>query len=191
MFDYSLMFNMPSMTVDADVTAGGHDETWTLKTEGDTLNYIFRDWDAVGKASYPENTNADNTNGGVNSGLLTADLKERLFGTGNSFDPVSGTGVMGKQYIGSADHLYQYGDDPNDQEHYGYYYYDSRYNAASYNRSAGRFYVYDYLERTSDSAGSSNRYSDFLPFNSPYANTNGKKIPTYTYEGEEAEKAAE
>ena len=43
--------------------------------------------------------------------------------------------------------------------------------------------IYDYLERTSDSANSSTaKYSDFLPFNSPYANTNGNNVVTYTYD---------
>ena len=186
LFDYNVLFNMPSMQVSANVSETGHSETWRLVTEGDTLNYIFRDWDSVGKASYPNNINDDNTNGDVNSGLYHAELGEILFGTDNSFDPATGTGVMGKQYIGKGDHLFQYGDDPSEPEHYGYYYYDSHLNAASYNKSAGRFYVYDYLERTSDSE-SNGRYADFLPFNSPYANTNGQAIETYTYAGTNGE----
>jgi len=77
--------------------------------------------------------------------------------------------------------------DPSD-EHYGYYYYDSSKNAAAYNQSDERFYVYDYLERTSDSATSSSaKYSDFLPLNSPYVNTNGKSVVTYAYNGDNGE----
>ena len=40
---------------------------------------------------------------------------------------------------------------------------------------------YDYLSATSDAIGST--YSDFLPLNSPYANTNGKIVGTYNYDG--------
>jgi fibro-slime domain-containing protein len=90
--------------------------------------------------------------------------------------------VAGKHYLGTADHLFQYGSDPADNEHYGYFYYDSMLNAASYHQGNSRFYVYDYLERTADSKAN-NSYSDFLPLNSPYANTNGKATGTYTYNG--------
>ena len=173
-YDYSTIFNMYSVTADVTVNASGHSERWRLNTGADSLNYIFRNWDSTGKISYPNNINADNTNGGVNTGLYSGQLAEMLFGTGSD--------VLGKQYIGKGDHLFQYGDDPNEPEHYGYYYYDSHLNAASYNKSAGRFYVYDYLERTSDSAGNG-RYADFLPFNSPYANTNGKTVQTYSHNG--------
>ncbi|MBR4000704.1 MAG: Cna B-type domain-containing protein, partial [Clostridia bacterium] len=87
-------------------------------------------------------------------------------------------------YVGTGDHLFQYGHDPDDEEFYGYYYYDSTLNAASYNQTDGRFYVYDYLERTSDAEKQDPpSYSDFLPFNSPYANTNGKATGSYTYNG--------
>ena len=47
------------------------------------------------------------------------------------------------------------------------------------------------MERTSDSEkdGGDGGYSDFLPFNSPYANTNGKTVNTYNYGGEKGEYA--
>ena len=92
--------------------------------------------------------------------------------------------MIGKTYLGTGDHLFQPVTDPND-EHYGYYYYNSQEHAASYNQSDQRFYVYDYLERTNDSAGTDDggSYSDFLPLNSPYADTNGKNLSTYSYSG--------
>ncbi|MBQ4156119.1 MAG: Cna B-type domain-containing protein, partial [Clostridia bacterium] len=42
-------------------------------------------------------------------------------------------------------------------------------------------------ECTRDSAnnGENGKYSDFLPFNSPYVNSNGKRINTYTYDGDD------
>lgn len=45
----------------------------------------------------------------------------------------------------------------------GYYYYDSMKNAATYNRSAGRFYVYNFREGAAPSQDVDD--SDFLPFN--------------------------
>ena len=107
-----------------------------------------------------------------------------LFATDNCYDPETGTGILGKTYLGKGDYLFQIMDDPTD-EHYGYYYYDSKHNAASYNQSKERFYIYEYLSATSDAIGSTN--SDFLPLNSPYANTNGKTVGTYNYAGVDGE----
>ena len=192
-----------------------------------TLNFVFRDWDykylnqnnqqAAGAITYPENINDKNTylsdtNGRsypgtlvgntYTSGTYTDRLKDLLFGTDNSYDPDSGDGVIGKLYLGEADHLFQFGTDPNDEDTYGYYYYDSELNAASYNQSNQRFYVYNYLEKTSASgtdaeegddqqagtAGSTGgKFSDFLPLNSPYVNTNGKPPAEYSYVGENNE----
>lgn len=193
MFDYNALFNVQSSYADVDVSASSHKETWRIITSGaneyngeSTLNYIFRDWDRGNEdITYPVGSTNQNTNGGVYTGLYSSHLRNILFSTENSFNANTGTGVIGKQYLGTSDHLFQYEDDPN-HPYYGYYYYDSGLNAASYNQSAGRFYVYDYLECTNDSAAS-NKYSDFLPLNSPYANTNGQNIPTYSYSGNTGE----
>lgn len=191
-FDYGILFNVLSENPDVTISATSHSETWHLLTSGanayngsETLNFIMRDWDRGSEdISYPVNNNAinDPTNGGVYSGLYSSQIRNLLFGTGNSFNPETGEGVIGKQYLGTGDHLFQHASDPS-HPYYGYYYYDSSLNAASYNQSAGRFYVYDYLECTSDSANNS-KYSDFLPLNSPYVNTNGNNLPTYHYSGE-------
>lgn len=200
MFDYGVLFNLLSESVSVDVSASGHTETWSLLTSGNnpyngepTLDFIFRDWDRGSEdISYPKNHNNKNnpTNAGsVYPNVYTDKLGELLFDTGNSFDPVTGSGVIGKQYLGTGNYLFQLMEDPSD-EYYGYYYYDSARNAASYNQTNQRFYVYDYLECTSDSANSNDaigRYSDFLPLNSPYVNTNGKEVPTYTYDGAHGE----
>ena len=192
-FDYGILFNVLSSYADVEVSASGHTETWNLITSGtnpyngdQTLDYIFRDWDRGSEdISYPANTNTHNTNGGVYSGLYSSRLRDVLFSTGNAFDPGTGTGIIGKHYLGTGDHLFQYASDPSDPN-YGYYYYDSSRNAASYNQSAGRFYVYDYLECTRDSLAN-DKYFDFLPLNSPYANTNGKTVASYTYSGSDGE----
>ena len=189
-FDYGVLFNTLSETVNVTVDATSHSETWSLVQSGkhpvlgtDTLNFIFRDWDKGNEdISYPSNYNDQNhyTGNGITRGLYSSRLRDLLFNPG--------TEVVGKQYLGTADHLFQYMDDPSHQ-YYGYYYYDSDLNAASYNQSAGRFYVYDYLERTSDSANAdgTGKYSDFLPLNSPYANTAGKNYTTYSYAGQHGE----
>jgi len=191
LFDYSVLFNLYSERVDSTVNATGHSETWRLITSGNnpyngdpTLNFILRDWDRGGEdISYPNGHNAINNPteaGTVYPGLYTDVIKELLF------NPE--TEVLGKTYVGEGDYLFQLCEDPN-HDHYGYYYYNSERNAASYNQSDQRFYVYDYLECTRDSLnGSDNgKYSDFLPLNSPYANGNDKRVNTYTYDGVEGE----
>ncbi|MBR2639811.1 MAG: Cna B-type domain-containing protein, partial [Oscillospiraceae bacterium] len=157
--------------------ASGHSETWSIKTnQKGAGNLIFRDWSG-GKLSYPNNSNSgDNeyTGDNTNPNLLSAEVRERIFGTG--------PGVPGRNYLGTGDHLFQYCDDPDNTEYYGYYYYDSLYHAASYNQRAGRFYIYDYLERATDSST-----ADFLPLNSPYVNTNGRPVTTYSNSGQYGE----
>ena len=189
MFDYGVLFNVLSSRADVSVSSTGHSEVWNLLTSGtnpynneQTLNFIFRDWDRGNEdISYPANYNDQNhyTGNGVYPGLYSSRLHDILFNPS--------TQVIGKHYLGTGDHLFQLMDDPSHPYH-GYYYYDSELNAASYSQSAGRFYVYDYLSRTSDSADASGgKYSDFLPLNSPYANTNGNTLRTYSYNGESGE----
>jgi len=192
-FDYNNLFNVQSQKVTSyTINNNSHSETWELVTNngtvpyqnGKTLDFIFLDHDSSGKLSAPNKR--DNSADGRNNtnrlddpaaGIYSEELGDILF------DP--DMEVIGKTYIGEGDHLFRYMSDPSD-EYYGYYFYDSKRNAASYNQSDGRFYVYNYLERTVDSDGENNdgKYSDFLPFNSPYANTTGLLTPhTYTYNG--------
>ena len=184
-FDYNSLFNTLSLNNNYDPAVGGSSTTWTLVEDGeinatgkDSLNFIFGDHDSDGHISHPNNRNDENgvVYQTVTPGLYNKPLADLLF------DP--NVDVIGKEYIGTGDYLFHYGNDPSDEEYYGYYYYDSKLNAASYNQSRGRFYVYDYLERTTDSPGNGS-YADFLPFNSPYVNTNGNTIPTYTHNGQD------
>ena len=196
MFDFNYLFNLHSVRAQVSVTASGHSETWSMVTSGtvdhggqETLDFVFIDNDSGGVLCMPNNRSSHNVYPG--SGIVTPDiyyasLGNVLFATDNCYDPATGTGILGKNYLGTGDHLFQIMDDPAD-EHYGYYYYDSKHNAASFNQSKGRFYVYEYLSATSDAIGSTN--SDFLPLNSPYANTNGKTVGTYNYDGVDGEYA--
>jgi len=197
MFDYNYLFNIHSARPQVTVNSTSHSETWTMVTNGNvphngapTLDFIFIENDSTGgQLTLPNNRSNHSIYPGagiVTPGIYTDSLGELLFSTENVYNPVTGEGVIGKNYLGTGDHLFQIMDDPNDP-HYGYYYYDSHRNAASYNQSNGRFYVYEYLAATSDAIGST--YSDFLPLNSPYANTNGKTVGTYTYNGLDGEYA--
>jgi len=184
MFDYGTLFNTLSMR---NNYSGGSSAEWTLVESGTlpntgrpSLNFAFIDHDGTGTISQPRDRNQAN---GVDYTVVTPDLytpelADILF---NPERP-----VLGKEYLGLGDHLFRYGGDPADAEHYGYFYYDSQLNAASYNQSNQRFYVYNYLERTTDSANNGS-YADFLPLNSPYANTNGKATGYYNYDGVHSE----
>ena len=197
-FDYSSLINLLSSKASVNVSSNSHSESWSHVSSGNvsykgqsTLNFSFNDHDSSGTLTNLNNLNNANkyTGGtGVYSGIYTDALGKALFSTDNLFDPETGTGIVGKHYLGEGDHLFQINTDPN-SENYGYYYYDAKLNAASYNQTDQRFYVYDYLARTSDSANNndSGKYSDFLPLNSPYANTNGQTIKTYNYAGDNGE----
>lgn len=201
-FDYNALFNMQSLDLSsAAVTSTAHSETWTLTQSGlvdygdeNTLDFIFIDWDSSGKISMPSNVNGNNSKNYNHSYITQGIIQETADISGGKdlmdllFDP--DTEVIGKHYLGQGNYLYQYmegGESPTDnfdgiESHDGYYYFHSRLNAASYNQTEQRFYLYDYLERTSDSEkdGGDGEYSDFLPFNSIYANHQNMDIETYT-----------
>lgn len=173
-FDYSPFYNLQYVeATNVTINSQEHSERWRLPNEND---FIFRNYSGSPVFSCPDNGQASGSVNGYiqnspTTGILNAELTEKLFGRGNN--------VIGKTYLGTGDYLFQYCDDPANTEYYGYYYYDSSYHAASYNQAAQRFYVYDYLEATSD-----NTTADFLPLNSPYANTNGNKVETYSDNGQ-------
>ena len=161
MFDYNYLFNVQSANPQVTVSATSHSETWSMLATGtvnyqndQTLNFIFAEADSEGQISNPNNRtdrNLYHSADTISSGIYNAAMGQLLYSPYNAFDPETGTGIIGKTYLGTGDHLFQLMDDPSHPYH-GYYYYDSELNAASYSQSAGRFYVYDYLARTSDSA---------------------------------------
>lgn len=177
MFDYNTIFNMPSVTHTGTVSGSNHSEKWTLSGG---LGFIFRDWDSGGNdISYPSNLNTANDNrdvitsgivGNVGAGESSSSIISALF---------TKSDTPGRQYVGPANYLFQREEDPS-SELYGFYYYDSEKNAASYSQSDGRFYVYDYQERTTDTTAGIND-ADFLPYNSPYVTYNGKSAQKDSY----------
>lgn len=182
-FDYNVLFNTLSTSVNANITSTSHSETWSEASN--TLNFLFNDWDSGGKITRANNMSRNNsTYNVVVENILTDESMELI---DLLFNPDKK--VVGKNYVGPANYMFQYMDDPDD-EYYGYYYYDSDRNAASYYRdekdpAKSRFYVYNYLERTSD-AGTGNG-ADFMPLNSPYSNKNGLNVQVgsdgmYVYE---------
>lgn len=184
-FDYSVLFNVMSQTHTGSITSATHQETWTMQNGGtkvpyknmNSLYFAFVDYDAGGDFSYANNRGTINSN---QSDKITANIISQVNGWSGQnlldllFNPT--TDVIGKHYVGEGNYLFQYMDSSTsnyDGIHNGYYYLDARLNAASYNQSEQRFYLYDYLERTSDSnkdgyLNVAGQYSDFLPFNSPY-----------------------
>jgi len=131
---------------------------------------ILRDWDEQNPVlSYPNNIGLEKHYSYATT--LTRGLLNFTPSPLSLFFTQSGN-LLGVNYVGTADHLFQYDEDT------GYYYYDSARNAASYNQSEGRFYVYDFLERASRTSSEEDGAADFLPFNSPTVNTNGKTVGT-------------
>ena len=198
LFDYSSIFNMySSKYVDTSGTRKGYSEEWTALDHGQRLpngktsyGIILRDWDDgdqnvghhLSKPSNFTNYAQFNTQGtNVTTGLMSKSpsLKDLFFNPSTTFrinENQTISGVLGTHYVGTADHLFQYDNNKNSAT-YGYYYYDSSQNAAAYNQSEARFYVYNYEEETQSS---SSKDGQFLPFNSPYVDkpqhTNGMYV---------------
>ena len=150
-FDYNEMYN----TQHAKVTNYGisirtHKENWEGIDKSVFQNW-FKAWDNHGQLSFLGNLDQTNGSSGRGSedsylGIITPNLSSKEYFSDSTF---------GVKCVGSGDSLYQY------EPKTGYYYYDSKLNAASYDASAGRFHVYQTTEKVP--TGSS--VSDFLPFN--------------------------
>ena len=190
-FDYNYLFNALSATATVNVTENGHTETWVFVPDGtvpyqdgNSLGFVFADYHSDINIANADQRNAANRydeNVPVVTGIYNERLREVLFSTE--------TDVIGKTYLGQGDHMFIINEDPS-SPYYGYYYYDCSLNAVSYNQSDQRFYVYDYLERTADSASAeTGKYADILPLNSPYQNNNGQNPLLYDYNGVDGEYA--
>lgn len=181
-FDYNALFNVQSTNASVQSSNSSHREDWRLIESGSvsykgatTLNFIFRDHDSNNNpphlthpsisdgSSIRNEPNSDQLSA-ITPGIYTSALKNLLFTPSNAEQDF----VIGREYLGQGNYLYQYQGDPT-QAHYGYYYYDSFKNAASYNASEERFYIYDYTEYTQDTVnnGYNDTNADFLPLNMP------------------------
>ncbi|MBE6563240.1 MAG: Cna B-type domain-containing protein [Ruminococcaceae bacterium] len=169
-FDYNEIFNVQSATYNES------DGLWYFDPDSE-LGFIFFDYinpsGNIGNIKSKDSSvdgitvNAEKTAGTRGSGTtfpgtITAGIAndkriEALFG--DDFVP-------GRLALGEADWLYSF--DPDT----GFYYYNSACNAASYNQSDQRFYVYDYVVNID----SQNSLNDFLPFNYPSEHNGGDKV---------------
>lgn len=155
-FDYNELFNTHSSTYNSG--------TWTFDPDSE-LGFIFFDYLTGGNIGNISNkdvsvngvtvnqektagTRGASTNfpGTITPGIANETRLNALFGD----DPIAG-----RIALGEGDWLYSF-----DHE-IGFYYYNSAKNAASYNQSEQRFYVYDYTVNID----SQNSLNDFLPFN--------------------------
>ncbi len=179
-FDYNELMNVFGLTQLSnptdDISSTGHSDRWKDSLADDSFLFIFNDgqnrssmhnvnantrspWNSSHSNGMADDTGkADgNYNGVVTPGILgqNPSLQSKFF------DPE--TWALGKTYVGTDHNLYSYDYDT------GYYYYDSNRNAASYNQADGRFYVYNYTNRTNKShmanADTWKDDTDFLPLN--------------------------
>lgn len=181
-FDYNDLFDVPDLLVTQRTTPDGK-ETWRF--DPSKLNSAFLMADGhmdLGNLVKAENRPGNNgAYGNVQvagtadnypaPGIITPDLFERKR-VKTLFPESTDNTVPGVHYVGDANYLFRY-DNNQLSQNYGYYYYDSKKNAAAYNQSAGRFYVYNYTERTEYSDVNGNFANDFLPFNYP---VNGERV---------------
>lgn len=167
-YDYNELFNVHSSYYNES------DGLWYFDPDSE-LGFIFFDYitpygnigNILNKDTAVDGitVNAEKTNGSrgdtlnfpgtITSGIATAERINALFGD----EP-----ILGRVSVGEGDWLYSYDDTT------GYYYYNSAKNAASYNQSEERFYVYENHVKIDNA----NSLHDFLPFN--YAEYTGEEI---------------
>lgn len=171
-YDYNELFNVHSSYYNIS------DNKWYFDPDSE-LGFIFfdylchKDWgnnwnNTGGNIGYIKDkdqavdgvtVNAEKTNGTRGDkanfpGTITENIAndarlEALFGDAP---------VLGKHSLGEGDWFYSYNADT------GYYYYNSAKNAASYNQSEQRFYIYNHTVNI-DTPNTNKSHNDFLPFN--------------------------
>lgn len=156
-FDYNELYNAGNAEIRSkSITADAHKEEWRKKDD-----LVFMNWatSTIGRISFTtaDESNSDTQssydyfNGVVNPGLWNKGNAEELFRTNEV--------PLGVNYLGEGDSLYQY------DAASGYFYYDSKRNAASYYKGDNRFYVYDSIDEVVDRNDGYKDHSDFLPLN--------------------------
>ncbi len=187
MFDYNEIFNVDKANVTYFGTSNIYNGKYITKWEVDTQDesgMVFFDYittwvnssnDAngdgnlgymIGRVKGDQNgvtVNEEKTAGQRGSdttfpGTITSNIMGPL-GSSNVNNPrldalFTKETIPGRVYLGEGDWFYNY------DETIGFYYYNSAANAAAYNQSEQRFYVYDYPVRIDNN----NSMHDFTPF---------------------------
>ncbi len=156
-YDYTELFNTHSANYSE--SSG----TWTFDPDSE-LGFIFFDYLTSGNIG-----NISNKNVSVDGVTVNEEKTKGTRGSSTTYPGTITTGIAndarlealfgydsftGRHYLGEGDWLYSY-----DAET-GFYYYNSGCNAASYNQSLQRFYVYEHVVNID----SQNSLNDFLPF---------------------------
>ena len=178
MFDYNEIFNVDKAICTSYYKSGTEYLTsWKVNT-ADEVSLVFfdyiTDWNnPYGNIGYmidrndvaingievnEEKTAGTRGNSVTFPGTITSGIVGDI-GTSNQNNPridalFTHETIPGRVYLGEGDWLYQYDDN------IGYYYYNSANNAAAYNQSDQRFYVYDYTLRIDNN----NSLHDFTPY---------------------------
>lgn len=172
-FDFNELINVSSESVNQNGTVLS--ENWTdtgSDTDTNLSSFIFYNSHSTGSIANPNSLkdwNKDNTytstNGRWNITNISNALLTKLFDeTGNT---------LGQTYVGQGDYLFH---KVTDAQGNSYYEYDSKLNAASYNQTNGRFYVWDGLQYLNGSNPA------FLPFNDEQTQSSSASINgTYNY----------
>ncbi len=179
MFDYNDLFNMYSETVEQNVEDDG--TIWEGWTDSETLHGSILGNDEItnsflfvnnGTTGYSDQTGYQEMTGGMLSwpnyktegdtwtgtGRMPRDAKEEWGITSPSSPPLdilfdTSASAIGVNYVGEGDYLFWIDDD-------GYYTYNSKESAATYNQTDGRFYVYNGKQEVEYT-----EFSCFLPYN--------------------------
>ncbi len=198
-FDYNELFNIRSTTNDsADsrtyVNADTHAELWRL--DESSLGFAFLNWaynDLTKDRTLGSIANKDTKNSSLynittniiseSDGTVTAQGQAILDALFTKSDE------LGRYYLGTGEGLYQYVSDEND-DNYGYYYYDSSKNGASYNQSEQRFVLYSDPEYILEQSLKNNSWqyktdkattTGFLPFNDNESGAYNEKDGSINY----------
>ncbi len=154
-FDYNELYNTTSANVSStQLDESGHKETWTATNERIAFSNYRKSsvLNPSGLTGMNKSQGSSGDNSVVFPGKITSDLWEKgvkeLF---ENKEPLP----MGVKCVGEGNSLYQY------NRTTGFYYYDSRLNAASYDQSQNKFHVYN----TTESVTETGTKSAFVPFN--------------------------